>query len=191
LSRDGGGLPPSTAEGGEASSNSDGEPDEEEEDDDDIFTRGASVLYQLTFGVGPLGLLLADTKAGKGVYVRDFSKVQTKSGGPVATAVELSGRVRIGDLLTHVGAMDVRFSSADVVQDLLDKVRSCIKRFLRRWCPGSSPAFIRPGPGRAARHRFVRALPATLLLPGTFDVPGSISCTNEHGSPPQGRMTTS
>jgi len=39
------------------------------------------------------------------------------------TSVGRSGRVRIGDLITHVGATDVHFSSADVVQDLLDKVR--------------------------------------------------------------------
>ena len=36
------------------------------------------------------------------------------------------GRVRVGDLITHVGATDVQFSSADVVRDLLDKVREMI-----------------------------------------------------------------
>lgn len=40
--------------------------------------------------------------------------------------------MRIGDLITHVGATDVQFSSADVVQDLLDKVRASINQSIDR-----------------------------------------------------------
>lgn len=59
-----------------------------------MFTRGDCLRFQLTFGAGPLGLVLADTKAGKGAYVQNFAKVQSKS-GPVAPAVELSGALRL------------------------------------------------------------------------------------------------
>jgi len=98
MSRDGdGGLPAQDAEGGgepfsSSSTTSDGDSDDEDEEEDDggVFTRGDCLRFQLTFGVGPLGLAVADTKAGKGVYVHDFAQVPTRS-GPVSTAVELSG----------------------------------------------------------------------------------------------------
>lgn len=80
-------LATSTTEGGqgcEAFSS------EDEDESDGVFTPGDCLRFQLTFGVGPLGLVVADTKANKGVYVQDFAKVQTKH-GPIATATELSG----------------------------------------------------------------------------------------------------
>lgn len=107
-----------------SASSSDGKYGKQVEEDEEysIFTPGDCLRFQLTFGEGPAGLKLADTKAGKGVYVHDFTQIQTKS-GPVATAAELSGRVRIGDLIVRVGSTDVSFSPKDVVQGLLDKVR--------------------------------------------------------------------
>lgn len=145
----------------------------EEEEWDSIFTPGDCLRFQLTFGEGPVGLKLAGTKAEKGVYVHDFTQIQTKS-GPVATAAELSGRVRIGDLIVRVGSTDVSFSPADVVQDLLNKVRLIsalvdsvtgkpmlqlllISIFTPQTAFNAEPA---------SRHRLVRALPALLLLPG-------------------------
>ena len=84
------------------------------------FTHGECLTFQVSFGPGPLGFVVADTKAGKGVFLEDFVKIPTKN-GPVATAVELSGRVCVGDILTHVGKTDVQFSSSSVVRDLLEK----------------------------------------------------------------------
>lgn len=71
-----------------------------------------------------------------GVFVEDFIKIQTK-GGPVATAAELSGRIQIGDVITHVGQTDVQFSSASLVRDLLEKVG--------RDRPTTTPAACLPG----------------------------------------------
>lgn len=54
------------------------------------------------------------------------------------------GRVRIGDLITRVGATDVQFSAADVVQDLLDKVRGvgCALTHLVARGPSASLKYI-------------------------------------------------
>lgn len=79
------------AHGSEASSSS----EDEDEDDGGVFTAGDCLRFQLTFGAGPLGLVLANTKAGRGVYVQDFAKVPTRH-GPVATAAELSGVWGVG-----------------------------------------------------------------------------------------------
>ena len=84
------------------------------------FTHGECLSFQLSFGPGPLGLVLADTKAGKGACIECFQQIPSRN-GPVATAAELSGRIRVGDLITHVGKIDVQFSAASVVRDLLDK----------------------------------------------------------------------
>ena len=35
--------------------------------------------------------------------------------------IMLAGRVRVGDVITHVGAVDVQSSSVDVARELLDK----------------------------------------------------------------------
>lgn len=84
------------------------------------FTHGQSLSFQVSFGTGPMGLVVADTKAGKGTFIESFLQIPSKN-GLVPTAVELSGRVRVGDLITHIGGTDVQFSSAVVVRDLLEK----------------------------------------------------------------------
>jgi hypothetical protein len=84
------------------------------------FTHGQSLSFQVSFGPGPMGLVVADTKAGKGTFIESFLQIPSKN-GLVPTAVELSGRVRVGDLITHIGGTDVQFSSVAVVTDLLEK----------------------------------------------------------------------
>ena len=100
------------------------------------FSHGQSLSFQVSFGQGPTGLVVADTKAGKGAFVESFLQIPTKN-GLVPAAIKLSGRVRVGDLITHVGGTDVQFSSGVVVTDLLEKgsrpVTVSFERYLQRY----------------------------------------------------------
>lgn len=96
------------------------------------FTHGQSLSFQVSFGPGPMGLVIADTKAGKGTFIESFLQIPNKN-GLVPTAVELSGRVRVGDLITHIGGTDVQFSSAVVVRDLLEKKSRPVTVYFERY----------------------------------------------------------
>lgn len=52
-------------------SEEDGDDDgkEKEEEEDGIFTHGDRLAFQLTFGAGPIGIVVADTRAGKGELI--------------------------------------------------------------------------------------------------------------------------
>lgn len=113
------------------------------------FIHEQILSFQVSFGHGPTGLVVADTKAGKGTFVESFLQIPTKN-GLVSTAIELSGRVRVGDLITHVGGTDVQFSSGVVVSDLLEKgsrpVTVSFERYFQRYsfqvCAKEKAVFI-------------------------------------------------